>query len=226
MVSRGSLLGPCLPVNRPVGQRGRPAPPRRDYATTMRIRILLGTTLSVVIIACAVLISWASDVPAGLPVRLVASSSPHLLDFEQAQAVALPIQKESTGTAPARSSAPKVDPSYVRAARICPGLDPAVLAAIHTIETRQGRDRRVSSAGAVGPMQFLPATWAHYGMDGNGDGRADIRNFSDAVFSAASYLCANGGADPKQLPSAIWNYNHSHEYVSAVLRLARSLKAE
>lgn len=120
---------------------------------------------------------------------------------------------------------PTVDPMYVRAAQRCPGLSPEVLAAIHTIETRKSADRGVSRAGAVGPMQFLPATWARYGTDGNGDGRADIRNLSDALVSAARYLCANGGGDRGRLASALWHYNHSNSYVASVLRVARDLAA-
>jgi membrane-bound lytic murein transglycosylase B len=119
--------------------------------------------------------------------------------------------------------APHLDPSYTRAASICPGLNPAVLAAIHIVETRQGKDDHESIAGAIGPMQFLPGTWARYGIDGNGDGRADIHNFSDALFSAAHYLCANGGNVASKLPSAVWHYNHSQNYTAQVLALAQRL---
>jgi hypothetical protein len=66
-------------------------------------------------------------------------------------------------------------------------------------------------------MQFLPATWASYGVDGDGDGVADVFNPADAVPGAARYLCANGGGDPARLRTALWHYNHSHAYVEAVL---------
>lgn len=106
------------------------------------------------------------------------------------------------------------------AAATCPGLPASVLVAIGKVESDYGRDAGVSSAGARGPMQFLPTTWKAYAIDGDGDGRADIDNTADALHSAAGHLCANGGADPGRLPQAIWNYNHSRRYVDAVLQLA------
>jgi hypothetical protein len=109
---------------------------------------------------------------------------------------------------------------YEAAAATCEGLDWTVLAAIHKVETGFGTGRATSSAGAQGPMQFMPATFATYGIDGNGDGRADINGVEDAVFSAANLLCANGAGDPARLATAIWNYNHSQTYVNEVLTLA------
>jgi soluble lytic murein transglycosylase-like protein len=107
-----------------------------------------------------------------------------------------------------------------RAAATCPGLPPEVLVAIGHVETRQGAATGPSSAGAMGPMQFLPATWEAYGADGDGDGVADVMNLRDALHGAARLLCANGGADPNRLRSAIWNYNRSHDYVDSVVRAA------
>lgn len=108
------------------------------------------------------------------------------------------------------------------AAATCPGLPPAVLVAIGQVETGLGSRPGTSPAGAEGPMQFLPATWAAYGQDGDGDGRADLLNPLDALYGATRLLCANGGADPDRLASAVWNYNHSDEYVRRVLDLTRS----
>lgn len=106
------------------------------------------------------------------------------------------------------------------AAETCPGLPAPVLVAIAQVESNHGRYPGVSEAGARGPMQFLPATWREYAVDGDGDGRADIHNAPDAVHTAARHLCANGGADPARLRRAIWNYNHSGRYVNTVMRLA------
>jgi len=98
-----------------------------------------------------------------------------------------------------------------------------LLAAVHHIETGQsGSTNRTSYAGAVGPMQFLPATFSHYARDGNGDGIKSIDDVNDAVFSAANYLRA-GGADHGDYTDALYHYNHSSAYVSKVLGIARSL---
>lgn len=117
-------------------------------------------------------------------------------------------------------------PVAKQAAATCPGLSSAVLVAIAHVESRFGLLAGPSSAGAIGPMQFLPATWAAYGTDGDGDGVVDVMNSVDAVHGAARLLCANGGADPYQLPSALWNYNHSDEYVRQVISLARFIRVE
>ncbi|WP_367323642.1 lytic transglycosylase domain-containing protein [Streptomyces sp. HUAS ZL42] len=71
---------------------------------------------------------------------------------------------------------------------------------------------------AVGPMQFIPSTWARWGADGNGDGRADPGNVFDAALAAGRYLCAGGRdlADPADLDRAILGYNHSQAYLRTV----------
>ena len=72
---------------------------------------------------------------------------------------------------------------------------------------------------AVGPMQFIPTTWAAWGTDADDDGTADPQNVYDAAASAARYLCAGGRdlADPGSLRRAILSYNYSGEYVATVL---------
>jgi hypothetical protein len=70
---------------------------------------------------------------------------------------------------------------------------------------------------AVGPMQFIPSTWATSGVDASGDGVADPHNAIDAIHAAAGYLCAVGADDPTDIRGAIWSYNHSWDYVDAVL---------
>jgi membrane-bound lytic murein transglycosylase B len=77
---------------------------------------------------------------------------------------------------------------------------------------------------AVGPMQFIPSTWAVYGVDGNGDGKKDPNNIFDAALAAADYLCAGGGnlANPAQETAAVLSYNDADEYARVVLTLAAS----
>jgi Transglycosylase SLT domain len=94
-----------------------------------------------------------------------------------------------------------------------------VLAAINEIETDYGRNLSVSSAGALGWMQFMPSSWAMYGVDANGDGVKDPYNPVDAIFAAARYLKA-AGADA-DLSRAIFAYNHADWYVQSVLLRAR-----
>jgi hypothetical protein len=110
---------------------------------------------------------------------------------------------------------------YQLSASYCPGLSWKVLAAIGQVESGHGRNVGPSSAGALGPMQFLPSTWAQYAVDGDGDGKADIMNPYDAVPAAALYLCRNGaGRGGQALYDAIFNYNHADWYVREVLALA------
>ena len=94
-----------------------------------------------------------------------------------------------------------------------------VLAGINEIETDYGRNLSISSAGALGWMQFLPATWKSWGVDANGDGVADPYNPVDAIFSAARYLHAAGAS--KNLGQAIFAYNHAGWYVQSVLLRAK-----
>jgi murein DD-endopeptidase MepM/ murein hydrolase activator NlpD len=98
-----------------------------------------------------------------------------------------------------------------------------VLAAINEIETDYGRNLSVSSAGAVGWMQFMPATWKEWGIDANGDGVADPFNPVDAIFSAARYLQAAGAAT--NLSKAVFAYNHADWYVNQVLLRAKLIGA-
>ena len=112
---------------------------------------------------------------------------------------------------------------YKAAATRCAGLSWTVLAAIGQVESGHGRDNGPSSAGALGPMQFMPATWKAYGVDGDGDGKADIWSPYDAVPGAANYLCATGaGKGGEKLRKAIWHYNHSWSYVDKVMGIAQA----
>ena len=110
---------------------------------------------------------------------------------------------------------------YVAAAKTCRNMSWTLLAAIGQVETGHGATKASSYAGAQGPMQFMPATFATYGVDGDGDGDRDISDPADAIFSAAHYLCSNGaGRSAEATARAIWHYNHADWYVALVLKLA------
>jgi hypothetical protein len=100
------------------------------------------------------------------------------------------------------------------------GIPWEVLASINKIETAFGTNTNVSSAGAVGWMQFLPSSWEAFGLDANGDGRKDPYNPVDAICAAAHYLKLAGGND--DLYQAIFAYNHADWYVQEVLLYARA----
>jgi hypothetical protein len=107
------------------------------------------------------------------------------------------------------------------AAKYCPGMSWTVLAAIGEIESGNGANDGPSSAGALGPMQFMPSTWAEWGITGFGQsGPPDIMNPLDAVPSAARMLCADGAGNTATLRGAIFSYNHATWYVDEVLALA------
>src|SRR4051794_22001513 len=95
------------------------------------------------------------------------------------------------------------------------GIPWQVLASINKIETAFGTNLNISSAGAMGWMQFIPSTWAAYGVDANADGRKDPYNPVDAICAAARYLRAAGG--DKDLRQSIFAYNHADWYVDEVL---------
>ena len=133
---------------------------------------------------------------------------------------------------PGPSSASDVPNFIIRKFRVPPFLLPIyqaagieygirweVLAAINEIETDYGRNLNVSSAGAVGWMQFIPSTWRMYGTDANEDGRKDPYNPVDAIFAAARYLSAAGYED--DVRRAIFAYNHADWYVDSVLLRTR-----
>jgi hypothetical protein len=107
---------------------------------------------------------------------------------------------------------------YYREAESASGVGWNYLAAINLIETRFGSIAGVSTAGAQGPMQFLPSTFAAYGEGG------DIHSPRDSIMAAGRYLAANGFAADRD--HAIYRYNNANEYVQAVNQYAAVLAAD
>jgi soluble lytic murein transglycosylase-like protein len=93
-----------------------------------------------------------------------------------------------------------------------------LLAAVNFVESKFGKLRSASAAGAQGPMQFMPATWRRYGLGGN------VHDPHDAILGAANYLRASGA--PRNLRRALHAYNPSGAYVDAVLRYTRVLRMD
>jgi hypothetical protein len=117
--------------------------------------------------------------------------------------------------------------AYRQAAAGCPGMDWTLLAAIGQVESGHGRNDGPSSAGAIGPMQFMPATFAAYAVDGDGDGVADPWDPRDAIFTAAHYLCVAGaGRGPAGVHQAVFGYNHAEWYVDLVLATQAAIAAQ
>jgi cell wall-associated NlpC family hydrolase len=114
---------------------------------------------------------------------------------------------------------------YMSAARMCPGLPWGVLAGIGEVESGHGQSTApgvhfgANYAGAEGPMQFEPATFAQYAVDGNHDGRLSPYDPGDAIYTAAAMLCASGAASGTVagIRHAVFAYNHSQTYVNDVL---------
>jgi hypothetical protein len=200
-------------------------------------QLRLGAFASIGIGSAQALVPHASARPLGLhrAHRLIISA-PHLETWAIATAVhrifsnhavvhsvrphvvAQPISDFARSTIPATYLS-----LYRHAAVTCPGLPWTVLAGIGAVETGHGANVHRSTKGAIGPMQFLPSTFAAYAVDGDGDGMADIHNPSDAVYSAARYLCLWGaGRGGQALYDAIFAYNHADWYVREVVAYANA----
>jgi len=131
--------------------------------------------------------------------------------------ISVPVDFTSRPASPQQLPVSALRPLWQRAGSAY-GVPWQVLAAIDKIESNFGQNMGPSSAGAVGWMQFMPDTWLRWGVDADGNGTADPWNAADAIFSAARYLAAAGGAS--DISRAVFAYNHADWYVREVLQLA------
>jgi hypothetical protein len=205
-------------VRLPFGATGQLGIAGVDLLVNQRVSRSLGLVHQV-----AVLISAPGANLTGLTARIrgLLGAAARIADLRPQQAPAAPVRL--TGKLPVTY----LELFKASAARYCPGMSWSVLAAIGQIESGDGRNNGPSSAGALGPMQFLPSTWAVWGTRGFGrPGAPDIMNPYDAVPSAARLLCADGaGAGGASLRQAIFDYNHANWYVNEVLALAAQYAA-
>jgi hypothetical protein len=134
--------------------------------------------------------------------------------------------RELTAIAPAKPGPPlRLGPAlplarlraYYREGQRRSGVPWRVLAAINFVETNFGRLREASASGALGPMQFMPGTWAAYG-------RGNVHDPHAAILAAARFLRAAGA--PRELRGALYHYNPSNAYVDAVLRFASRVRRD
>ena len=162
---------------------------------------------------------WDSIVRPGIPAALLETYDRNVDARRQLTALSQGEAKETPPAWPIQSPAPAdVLLGYYHDAEAATGVGWNYLAAINLIETCLGRIAGVSSAGAQGPMQFLSSTFAKYGDGG------DIASPHDSIMAAGRYLAANGFADDHG--RAIFGYNHSGHYVSAVSDYAAVLASD
>lgn len=129
-------------------------------------------------------------------------------------------ERRNSVSTPAMSIPPAHQKAYEAAGRKY-GIPWQLLAGVGMEETHHWRIQAVSSAGAMGPMQFTPPTWIDYGVDGDGDGSADILDVEDAIHSAANMLAKNGATtDADGVRAAVRRYNNAEWYVNDVLYYA------
>jgi soluble lytic murein transglycosylase-like protein len=128
----------------------------------------------------------------------------------------VPVTRRHWRTGPAAPAGKLL--GFYREARRRFGVPVHVLAAVNLVESAFGRLRNTSTAGAQGPMQFIPSTWAAYGMGG------DVRDPHDAILGAANYLSASGA--PGDIRGALFAYNPSTHYVNAVLAYADRIRRD
>jgi soluble lytic murein transglycosylase-like protein len=158
----------------------------------------------------------AARVLSRTPGRVAAHVRATLRAKRALNALYVPVARAHWRTGPAAPAGELL--GFYREAKRRFGVPVHVLAAVNFIESAFGRLRNTSTAGAQGPMQFIPSTWAAYGLGG------DIRDPRDSILGAANYLHASGA--PRDVPRALFAYNPSRHYVDAVLAYADRIRRD
>ncbi|MGH3697468.1 MAG: lytic murein transglycosylase [Pseudonocardiaceae bacterium] len=196
---------------------------RRDPAAPPELVAAGGWTAQVAYRALVDRPDWDTAVLAGVPAQLQDTVRHTVAAGRELQAMAT---RAPPTTVPAWRIVAPLPASQLRGyhaeAQRRFGVPWSVLAAVHLVETRMGRIVGFSSAGAQGPMQFLPRTWEHYGLGG------DVWDARDAILGAANYLAASGAAEGTDagVDRALYTYNHSPHYVRAVRHYAALMQAD
>lgn len=138
------------------------------------------------------------------------------------------LEPASQGQNSLHTKAMSIPPGHLKAYREAGrkyGVPWEVLAGIGMEETHHWRIKAVSSAGALGPMQFTPPTWQDFGVDGDEDGQADILSVPDAIHSAANMLAKKGATEsPEGMKKAILRYNNAEWYYADVYNYAKEYR--
>lgn len=162
----------------------------------------------------------------------VAIASPLALVLLVTTSPTLTLTGADVATGPSAVALAEIPPDYLAlylgAAQTCPGLPWGVLAGIGTVESDNGRSNLpgvhsgANFAGAEGPMQFEPATFAEFAVNADHNGKPSPYDPADAIYTAAAMLCADGAASgtPAGIERAVFAYNHSDAYVTDVLTWA------
>jgi membrane-bound lytic murein transglycosylase B len=212
--------GPPVPATTAAGladQIARAEALVRDPATTGPALERAAWEAQVAYRAAAATPEWLEQVVAKVPSSLAAAVRANVTAGIELRALTKPQTKLPPWNIVAPAPAEELLGYYKDAERQI-GVPWQYLAAIHLTETRMGRIRGTSTAGAQGPMQFLPATWGQYGNGG------DINSNRDAMLAAARLLKRNGA--PENMANALFNYNRSQRYVRAVTAYAEQMKAD
>lgn len=158
---------------------------------------------------------WQPQVLAALPDKARVAAKGSLDAGKQLRAIPGPIPKTLPDWKILEVAPIDVLLSYYQEGETQFGIPWYYLAAIHLVESRMGRIHGLSTSGAQGPMQFMPATWGQYG-------RGDINSDHDSILAAARYLKAAGG--PSDMQRALYAYNHSQAYVNALVGYATVIR--